>query len=175
MPHQLVGTAQNADRNLYTNATVWTGTITDTGKYSFRVVLGDGTKNLSGTGGTYLLTLIINGVTYRGGSEEFEIGTGARVEIQTEDFLFPASATVSFKVYSPNASETDVDCTASLFQEVGSSAAALSSVASAVDGLATSVTAIDDEIAAVRAKTDLIVADSGTINITTSTNVVELG
>lgn len=140
MPYSLVST-QNADRSLAANATVWTGTVTDLAKYSFRVVIGDGTKNLSGTGGTYLLTLIVDGVTYRGGSEQFAIGTASRAEIQTEEFVLPASAVVSFKVYSPNAGETDVDCTASLYQEVG----------------ATQVTAL-----AIKAKTDLI--GTGAIN-----------
>lgn len=156
MPFQIVGTAQNADRNI-TEATVWTGTIADTGTYRFKVVLGDGSKNLSGDGGTYLLMLTSDGVIYRGGPEEFEIGTATRAEIQTEEFIFASGAVVSFKVYSPNASETDVDVAASIWQDVGASSGAVATVDTVVDGI--------------KIKTDLI----GTAAAIQSEPVVENG
>lgn len=122
MSQQLI-TTSNADRNLAAGATVLSATPDASNPrmcYAL-ILLGDGTKNLTSTGGAFSVTITIAGNTWLGGAQVYTVGTAVRAAFQTEAFFVPANAAVTIAVTSPNAGDTDVDCTAYLVSENGPS------------------------------------------------------
>jgi hypothetical protein len=94
------------------------------------VLMGNGTKNLSGAGGDFSVTITIAGNTWNGGAQTRTIGSAVRSLIQTEAFFVPANAAVTVAITSPNSADTDVNVTAYLVSESSAGAAALTDVQS---------------------------------------------
>lgn len=112
-------TTSNADRNLAAGATVLSATPDASNpRVCFAIIkLGDGTKNLDGTGGTFTVTVTIGGNSLLGGGESYTLGTAVRSALQTAPFCVPAGQAVTIAITSPNAADTDVDCTAYLMAD----------------------------------------------------------
>lgn len=108
---------ENADRDI---KTAFVACLTDTPNASFPMMcqalllLGDGTKNLDGTGGTFKIKVNI-------GSQEshelsFTVTAGdVRAALWTPQFPVPANTAVVVYLLSPNAADADVDVTAYLY------------------------------------------------------------
>lgn len=80
-----------------------------------RIALGDGVKNLDGSGGNFELTIVVGGQTWNGGPQIVTLGTDVRAIIWTEQFPVHVGDQVDLKVKSPNAADTDVDVVARLY------------------------------------------------------------
>lgn len=80
------------------------------------ILLGDGTKNLDGTGGDFNLYITVDSQVVQPSPQTFTFSTDARSKAMTADFIIPASATVAIKVESPNAADTDVDVKTRIYQ-----------------------------------------------------------
>src|SRR5690606_2584676 len=77
---------------------------------SFDVAVGDGTKNLDGTGGEFSLTVSIASNVFDGAAQTKTLDSGTtRARFQTVPLLVPANATVVITLVSPNAADSDVD------------------------------------------------------------------
>jgi len=119
-------TTSNADRDLAAGATVLSATPDASNPRVCQVLiyLGDGTKNLTSTGGAFSVTITIGGQTWMGGARSYVLGTAVRACLVTDQFPVPANAVVTIAITSPNAGDTDVDCTAYLMSEEPISAVA---------------------------------------------------
>jgi hypothetical protein len=108
---------ENADRNLTSLVTVLTHTPDASNPVLCQglVVLGDGTKNLDGTGGDFSLVITVGGQTIQPSPQVVTFGTEVRSAVWTTPFPVPANAEVILRVLSPNGADTDVDVTAYLF------------------------------------------------------------
>lgn len=99
------------------------------------ILIGDGTKNLDGTGGDFTLYITVDSQVVQPSPQTFTFSTDVRSKVMTAEFIIPASATVTVKVHSPNAADTSVDVTTNIYQLDGPV------VASSVTGAVGSVTA----------------------------------
>jgi hypothetical protein len=108
---------ENADRNLTSAVTCLTHTPSTTLNYLCQalVKLGDGTKNLTSTGGNFEFTITIGGQTLKGGAQTVAFGTEVRAVWSSDIFSVPLNNEVIVKVKSPNGGDTDVDTTAYLY------------------------------------------------------------
>jgi len=112
---------ENADRDLTSLITV----LTDTPHASKAtlcqglVLLGDGAKNLDGTGGDFSLTITVGGQTIQPDPQEVTFSTAVRSSVWTTQFPVPANTEVILRVLSPNGADTDVDVTAYLYEVTG--------------------------------------------------------
>lgn len=116
MSQQILGTPTPTDRNLHAGATVLSQTPDASNPrlcYAM-VMMGNGTKNLSGAGGDFTVTITIGGNTWNGGAQTRTLGSAVRALIQTEAFLVPANSVVTVAITSPNSADTDVTVTAYL-------------------------------------------------------------
>lgn len=131
MSQELI-TTSNADRNIYAGATVLSATpdASNPRLCYVMVLLGDGTKNLSGAGGDFTVTITIAGNTWNGAAQTRTLGSAVRSLIQTEAFFVPANAAVTVAITSPNSADTDVDCTAYLVSESSAGAAGVADIQS---------------------------------------------
>jgi len=132
----LIGSAQNADRDLKTAAiTVWTGTPSASlNLWCIGLVkLGDGTKNLDGTGGSFSLYITVGGQTAQPSPQIVSCSTAVRTAFWTTPFPVPANDAVVIQVKSPNAADTDVDTTVYLYDISTTDAIALSGDSTAAD------------------------------------------
>lgn len=108
---------ENADLDLTSMVTV----LTDTPDASNPrlcigyIALGDGVKDLDGTGGTFELVVTVGGQTVQPSPQEVSFGTEVRSGVWTAPFPVPANTEVILRVQSPNAADTDVDVTAYLY------------------------------------------------------------
>ncbi len=111
--------SENADRDLTSLVAVLTHTpdVVRLRYCTAIVFLGDGTKDLDGTGGDFQVQVSIDGALWNGGSDTIGLGPNDRAVLQVNDFLVPAGAEVIVRVLSPNAADTDVDVTAMLVSE----------------------------------------------------------
>lgn len=149
MSHELI-TTSNADRNLAAGATVLSTTPDASNPrlvYAL-IKLGDGTKNLDGTGGVFVVTMTVGGNSLRGGSESYVCGTAVRSALQTSATFVPAGQAVTISVTSPNAADTDVDVTAYLVSMTSPSGTRSELGLAAAD--------LDTQLDAIAAQTDLI-------------------
>lgn len=80
------------------------------------VSLGDGSKDLDGSGGTFELTLEIGGQTVQPEPQLIYFSADVRAMTFTEQFTLYDGDTVNFKVKSPNAADTDVTVKACLIE-----------------------------------------------------------
>ena len=110
--------SENADRNLTSQVTVLTHTPSVSAPMLCvgYVKLGDGSKNLSATGGDFELTVTVGGNTIQPDPQIVDFSTAVRSGVWTTFFPVAASAEVILKVKSPNGADTDVDTTATLYQ-----------------------------------------------------------
>lgn len=117
------GAVQNADLDLTSPAVAWTGTPHASYAKLCRayVALGDGVKNLDGTGATTItLTLAIGSQT--GPVQTYTLASGVtRGAVVSEPFVVPANTAISVSVSSSNGSDSDVDVTAGLYEGSASS------------------------------------------------------
>jgi len=109
---------ENADRDLTSTITV----LTDTPDVTIPIlcyaviVLGDGAKDLDGTGGNFELTIQVDGVIFDGSAQIKAVGAGVtRLRWFSVPFPVPANKVVILRVKSPNGADTDVDVTAYLY------------------------------------------------------------
>jgi len=77
------------------------------------VYLGDGIKDLDGTGGNF--TLRVNLASQYGQTLTIAVPAQARAVLQTGVVLVPANVALTLRVLSPNGADTDVTVTAYLF------------------------------------------------------------
>jgi len=108
---------ENADRDLTTSVTVLTDTPSAAENILCQgyIALGDGAKDLDGTGGNFALIVTVGSQTVQPSPQMINFGTEARSAIFTTIFPVPANEEVVLKLESPNAADTDVDITAYLF------------------------------------------------------------
>jgi hypothetical protein len=108
---------ENADRNLTAIVTVLTHTPSASVPTICQglVLLGDGTKNLDGSGGSFQLTITVGGQTIQPNPQTVTFSTAVRSAVWTTMFPVPANAEVVLRILSPNAADTDVDVTAYLY------------------------------------------------------------
>lgn len=115
----LVTVSQNGDFDLQGGASVFSWTATQTGVYLLRIALGDGVKDLDGTGGAFTLTVAVAGRQLIFGSANRTLPaavTQALLPINNQHLVPIASGElVTVYILSPNAADTDVDVTVSLF------------------------------------------------------------
>lgn len=109
---------ENADRNITSIITV----LTDTPDASNNVLcqglimLGDGTKNLDGSGGNFEFTVSVDGQIVQPNPQVVNFDTSVRAAVWTTPFPVPANTVVLLRVKSPNAADSDVDITAFLYE-----------------------------------------------------------
>jgi hypothetical protein len=109
---------ENADRDLTSQVTVLTDTpdASDPMQCQALVYLGDGTKNLDGTGGDFEVTIELGSQTVEEDPQTITVSSGqTRAALMSEPFVVPANTQVVVKVKSPNAGDSDVDVTAYLY------------------------------------------------------------
>lgn len=109
--------SETADLNLTSAVTCLTHTPSATVPVlcQAEVNLGDGTKNLTGAGGSFELTVSIGGQTLQPGPKTITFGTAVRATVRSEVFTVPANAEVIVQMKSPNAGDSDVTVNARLF------------------------------------------------------------
>ncbi|MCP4571435.1 MAG: hypothetical protein GY838_03715 [bacterium] len=117
MPLQILDT-ENADRNLTSKVTVLTDTpvASEHALCQALVMLGDGSKNLDGSGGDFELTVTVDGQTAQPAPQVVTFGTEVRATVWSTPFPVPSNKEVTVAVKSPNGADTDVDVTAHLFR-----------------------------------------------------------
>ena len=151
---------ENADRNITSVITVLTHTPDASNPMVCLgyIALGDGSKNLDGTGGAFELTITVGGQTVQPAAQSITFGTEVRSSVWTTPFPVPANAEVILRVKSPNAADTDVDVTAYLF-DASAAGAAVGSVTGAVgsvgSGGITAATFAADAITAAKIASDV--------------------
>jgi len=108
---------ENADRDITSVITVLTDTpdVSNNKLCVAHVALGDGVKDLDGSGGDFLITVTVGGQTVQPASQVITFGTEVRSTIFTAPFPVPANEEVIIRVESPNGADTDVDVTATLY------------------------------------------------------------
>ncbi|UCD28530.1 MAG: hypothetical protein JSV03_15850 [Planctomycetota bacterium] len=108
---------ENADLDLTSLVTVLTHTPSNS--HALRCIahieLGDGSKDLDGSGGDFELVVTIGGQTVQPSPETIAFSTDVQAVIQTRSFAVPAGAQVVVRIQSPNSADTDVDVTATLY------------------------------------------------------------
>ena len=111
---------ENADRDLTATVTVLTDTPSATVAMLCigYIALGDGVKDLDGTGGDFELTVSVGGQIIQPGPQTVTFGTDIRAGVWTAPFPVPANKAVLLRVKSPNAGDADVDVTAWLWEAV---------------------------------------------------------
>ena len=111
-------TCTTADRDLTSQVTVFTYTnATGQDLIAMGIVsLGDGSKDLDGSGGTFELTLELGGQSVQPDPQLIFFSTAGRAMTFTEQFTLYDGETVNFKVKSPNAADTDVTVKACLIE-----------------------------------------------------------
>lgn len=109
---------ENADRNLTALVTCLTHTPSATQAMWCQglVKLGDGAKNLDGSGGNFQAVVTVGGNTLQPAPQVVNFGTAVRAALMTAPFLVPANDAVTLAVKSPNGADTDVDATAYLYE-----------------------------------------------------------
>lgn len=79
------------------------------------VELGNGTKDLDGSGGDFELTIVVGSQVVQPGPQTIAFGTDVRAAVLSAVFAVPANEQLDVKVKSPNAADTDVTATTRLF------------------------------------------------------------
>lgn len=128
---------ENADLNLTAQVTVLTDTPDAANPMLCQglIFLGDGAKDLDGTGGDFEYTVTIGGVVVEPEPQVVDHSTATRTAIWTKQFPVPANTEVILRVKSPNGADTDVDVTAYLYQVDAVDVVAISADATAANNL----------------------------------------
>jgi hypothetical protein len=108
---------ENADLNLTSSITALTDTPSATiPTHCVGILyLGDGVKDLDGTGGNFEIVVTIGSQTLEPSPTIRACSTATRTVLETPEFRVPANEQVVIKVKSPNGADTDVDVTAYLY------------------------------------------------------------
>ena len=108
--------SENADRDITSLITVLTDTPDASSPTLCQgiIYLGDGVKDLDGTGGVHDIVITVGGQTVQPSPQRINFGTAVRSAIRTATFPVPANTEVIIKILSPNGADTDVDVTAYL-------------------------------------------------------------
>ena len=107
--------SENADLDISSKIAVLTDTVDVSGNYVVRVMLGDGAKDLDGTGGAFELSISIDGRVAQPNPQVIAVEAATTEgNIESLPFITLAGEEVIAYVLSPNAADTDVDVTASL-------------------------------------------------------------
>lgn len=106
---------ENADRDITSLITVLTHTPTVNAMCIGLIKLGDGAKNLDGTGGDFQLVITVGGQTVEPSPQTIAFSTAVRGMVWTTPFPVVANDEVIMRVLSPNGADADVDVTAFLY------------------------------------------------------------
>ena len=108
---------ENADRDITSSITVLTDTPDAASNMLCQgyVVLGDGAKDIDGSGGDFEFVVTVGGQTIQPSPQIINFGTEIRSAAWTTVFPVPANEEVILKIKSPNAADSDVDTTAYLY------------------------------------------------------------
>ena len=108
---------ENADIDLTGSITVLTHTPDLTANMLCQgyIQLGDGVKDLDGSGGNFEFVITVGGQTIQPSPQIVNLGTEVKASLWTVRFPVPVNQEVIFKVKSPNAADSDVDVIAYLF------------------------------------------------------------
>lgn len=130
----------NADVNLATGANVYNATPDANNIRLVQAIinLGDGTKNLDGTGGDFTVKITVGSQVVDAGGVTKTLGTEVRAQIQTEALVVPANTALAIHVTSPNAGDTDVDATCTLYDAASGNIVAINDDTTAPVNLALS-------------------------------------
>ncbi|MCP4568387.1 MAG: hypothetical protein GY841_12490 [FCB group bacterium] len=128
--HQL--DTENADRDISSLVTVLTDSPAVSGVLIGLIKLGDGVKDLDGTGGDFSLVITVGGQTVQPSPQTVTFSTAVRGMIWTTPFPIVAGDEVIMRVLSPNAADTDVDCTAYLYDTTYAQPDAIAGAASGI-------------------------------------------
>lgn len=114
---RVIGSPVDTDHDLTNESTIYNNTP-DTGNprlVQADIVLGNGTKDLDGTGGDFTLKIEIGGVIFDGATQTKSISPTTRTRFQSIPVLVPANTALTVKITSPNAADTDVSTTVTLY------------------------------------------------------------
>ncbi len=108
---------ENADFNLTTLQTVLTSTPSATLDMQCQgyIKLGDGAKDLDGSGGDFEFIITVGGQVVQPSPQTINFDSALRSVVWTTSFPVPVNNTVLLKVKSPNVADADVDMTAYLY------------------------------------------------------------
>jgi hypothetical protein len=121
MTISLIGTADNADVNLYVGTDIFAGQVTTGPTWCQALIeVGDGTKDPAATAGTWELSIRLNDLVGDPWVVEpypqlIWAGTGTPKGFMSRPFLVRNGLVVQAKLKSPNAADTDVDVTFFLY------------------------------------------------------------
>ncbi len=108
--------SENADRDLTSLVTCLTHTVAEGPTWCVGIIkLGDGAKNLDGTGGDFEVTVVVGGQTIQPASQVITFSTAVLSAVYTAPFPVGDDEVVTLAVKSPNVADTDVDVTAVLY------------------------------------------------------------
>lgn len=131
---------ENADRDIKTALiTVLTNTpdVNNATICQAYVKLGDGAKDLDGTGGNFQLVITIGGQTLQPSPLIIVFGTEIRSSLLSPQFPVPANEEVLIRILSPNVADADVDVTAYLYDATSGDTIAVSGDTTAANNLET--------------------------------------
>src|SRR5690606_17784037 len=78
----------------------------------FHVLVGDGAKDLDGTGGEFKLRIAIDGIAFDGAAQIKEVSPGAtRAWFQAVPLMVPLGYQVTITIISPNSADSEVSVT----------------------------------------------------------------
>ena len=108
---------ETADRDLTSAVTVLTHTPSAVEHLMCiaYISLGDGSKNLDGSGGSFEVTIQIGSQTVQPSPQTITFSTAVRSQVWTTVFPVPETVQVLIKVKSPNGADTDVGVIARLY------------------------------------------------------------
>lgn len=144
-----VGSPVNSDYDLSATATVYNATpdASNARYLVFDVAVGDGTKNLDGTGGDFTLDVLIGGVAFDGASQTKTVDAStARLRFQTAELLVPANTAARIDITSPNGADIDVDVTVQPYDVVGQADLIDAPNGAAVTAIQNGLATVDNQI-----------------------------
>jgi predicted GH43/DUF377 family glycosyl hydrolase len=113
--------SENGDYDLTSSVTVLTDTPDASNPKICQayIAIGDGSKDLDGTGGDFEVVITVGSQTLEPSPQTVTFSTATRVCIFTHAFPVPANTEVVIKLKSPNAGDSDVDVTVTLYDVTG--------------------------------------------------------
>jgi hypothetical protein len=113
--------SENGDYDLTSSVTVLTDTPDASNPKICQayIAIGDGSKDLDGTGGDFEVVITVGSQTLEPSPQTVTFSTATRVCIFTHAFPVPANTEVVIKLKSPNIDDDDVDVTVTLYDVTG--------------------------------------------------------
>jgi hypothetical protein len=111
-------TSENSDYDLTSSIAVLTSTPSAAFNTQCQayIKIGDGSKNLDGTGGNFEAVITVGGQTAEPSPQVINFSTAVRAAFWTVGFPVPVGEQVIIYLKSPNAADTDVDVTVNLYE-----------------------------------------------------------